>query len=193
MDKKGQSLVEFALVLPLLLLMLLGLLVVGLLITQYLQLLGETRDAARFAARDDIEVESGFDEAVQKEFFAENVLRLEPTEVAYAHHLLEFSVGISGTIGQDCIFDTVIQPAHVYSTGLLPPYVNTDLALNSFIDAEKQYQCDRYYRQPDDWYRQIHTAVIVEAQYPNPSALELVPVNWFDDIVLRVFSVYRKL
>jgi hypothetical protein len=173
--------------------MLLGLLVVGLLIVQYLQLLGETRDAARFAARDDIKIEADFDEAVHNEFFVENTLRLEPAEVAYAHHLLEFSVGISGTVGQGCIFDATIQPTHVYSTGLLPPYVDAGAALDSFIEAEQQYQCDRYRRQPADWYRQVHTAVIVEAQYPNPSALELVPINWFDDIVLRAFSIYRKL
>lgn len=191
--QRGQSLVELTITLPLLLLMFLGLIVVGSLMNQYMQLLGETRDAARYGARNDVELVASFDQGVYDEFLRENVLRLEPDEVAYAHHLVEFSVGISGTVGQDCITDITIQPTKVFSNGLLPPYADVQGELTEMVEAESVFQCDRFLRSEDDYYRQIHQAIIVEAQYPNPSALDLVPVNWFDGAAIRVLSIYRKL
>lgn len=193
-NEKGQSLVEMTVVLPLLLGMFLGLIVIGALIAQYLQILSETRDSARFGSRDDVEISEAFDERVYNEFFQESVIRLNRDEIAYAHHLITFSVGISGTSGTGCIFDTVIEPTYVYTAGLtLPPFVDTAAETADLIEAEEQFQCTRYQRQPDSWDRQVHQALIVEAQYPNPSALDLVPVNWFDDITLPVFSTFRKL
>lgn len=193
-NERGQSLVEMTIITPLLLFVFLGLIVMGALIAQYLQILSETRDSARFGSRDDVEISEAFDERVYNEFFQESVIRLNRDEIAYAHHLITFSVGISGTSGTDCIFDTVIEPTYVYTAGLtLPPFVDTAAETADLIEAEEQFQCTRYQRQPDSWDRQVHQALIVEAQYPNPSALDLVPVNWFDDITLPVFSTFRKL
>jgi hypothetical protein len=66
---RGQSLVEFTVLLPLLLIMLSGLIEFGFLLNSYLDLIDAAREAARFAADDDPLIREGVDEGNTDEDF----------------------------------------------------------------------------------------------------------------------------
>lgn len=180
--QKGQSLVEMAIILPILLIMFLGLIEIGWAIRGYMVLLGATRDAARFGVRSDQGnlVLSGDLLTVHNEYiqsyqvgFGDAPSFLDNSTVQY--HVLEVYINdpCSGIGEFDYVLSSSSVPTYSLSVGVFrdSKVLNNSDLYDRLLQSEIEHRCMELSRSDIVEIPKTHSIFVVEAWYDQPTLL----------------------
>lgn len=193
MDKKGQALVESAIVIPILLIMMIGVLEVGWALRGYLVLSNANREAARWAAKrqsidfsreqpeyEDILAHTNAAIAGQIPFTQSGTMI-----VSYFH----FDVPCTGTF-------TVTTPIQVPTYTWKYPVSATEVTKLKYLDfIGEQYLSQRAYAcslADTPYTPQEHNIIVVEMWYYQKQLLGFPGLNLFDPIPFYAHSTFRR-
>lgn len=127
----GQSFVEFAILLPVLLMMLSGLIEFGFMLNTYLDLIDSAREVARYLANDDPLHD------VSGNFQGSSAVTPEPNNFysARAWNLMYLSLNRSGNIILDCTTDNMIVSVFVVHNNAVTARYPTDFGENGWSEC----------------------------------------------------------
>lgn len=137
MKQKGQSLVEMALITPLLLVMLLGLFEAGYQIRTYLVLVNANREAARFLSKEGV-----YTPEQTYEHFSDSLSRQIPFTGTMLIHLYDLAMGNPFCSGDE----TDVRREYIFGQGNVTPVFNTTLAAQQAITIGLQINQATYER-----------------------------------------------
>jgi len=188
--EKGQSLVELAIILPLLLMMFLGLIEVGWAIRGYLTLLIGNWNAARYGARNDIELDANYFDIVSNEFYDTVDLPLTLDNSSLRITLVTFEVENPCITTPAIITDTII-----YTEGITQSaFIDIAPIANKVAQEESLFQCQLYQRNPETYWNKGHQLLIIETHYSQPQLLGFPFFTMFgDELLLKTYTKIRKL
>jgi hypothetical protein len=215
MNKRGQSLVEMALIAPLLLLMFLGVVEVGWALRNFIVVQNGTREAARFAARGRyldfskiLPEEIGYPSVLQHEL--DSIAGQVPLSVAGSPNgtvIISHILVDTGKCGGGTDDDLILTPATPGYGHFLVAYGQPRPSLVNFrTEAERMRQeneafnCDLAAAAPSgDYIPSVNSAVIVETYYQNYQLLGIPvianqftnPVTMYTRTIMRITADAR--
>ena len=186
--KNGQSLVELALTLPILLLLFLGLIELAFVLRAYLILVNANREAARFASRGTFTDEQIANQAVVS-FAGQLPAATSGPDMNTGIAITRFSIPADPSEP-----GTIRMP--VYYSGTVPSIRSTKLdvyAELAKLEADNKAFNDALVATHPDAVRGIHNVIFVETYYDHEEVLHAPIVEWLfpDPIVLYVRTMMR--